>query len=142
VREIEADAAVEMFARVAGTQDYIRVIAYYRRDDPYAVALIFDAGDTQTIWHISREEAWKTFIDGEGTGIGDVRLRLVEHDQVLVRLTSPAEPGLADESMEILLARRPFASMLRRSTVAVPRGAEFHHVDIDRWIHEFLRGCS
>lgn len=146
MREIEADAAVEMYARIAGTQRYIKVIAFYRRDDPYAVALVFDAGDTQTIWHLSRDLAWETFIYGKAAGMGDVRLCLVDHDMVLLRLTSPIlgaiPPDPPDESMEILLSRRPLASMLRRSAVVVPRGAEFHYVDVDKWLDRIMRECS
>lgn len=144
--QIEADAAVEMYGRVAGTQNYLKVIAFYQRVDPYALSLCFDSGDTQTIWRIARDVAWETFIYGKASGIGDVRLCLVEHDMVLLRLTSPIlgaiPPGPPDESMEIVLGRRPLASMLRRSAIVVPRGAEFHHIDVDRLIAQIMRECS
>ena len=111
----------------------------YEPEDPYAVHVIFHAGSTEASGEVSWSFARQLLADGmsEPTGIGDVRVwpwASPRGDFVALALSSPDGNALFEVPRSILVR------FLRRTYVAVPRGRESDHLDVDAAVNRLLAG--
>jgi hypothetical protein len=103
----------------------------YDPDDPYAES----AGGEPVRWSFARE-LLVTGLD-EPAGIGDVRVwpwASPRGDFVALALSSPDGNALFEVPRSILVR------FLRRTCVAVPRGRESDHLDVDAAVNRLLAG--
>lgn len=105
----------------------------YASSDPYAVTVIFDAGIVPIRWSFARSLLCEGL--DQRAGLGDVRIwpwEPVGGDFLALGLSSP------DGTSLFKVPRSTTVRFLRRSFVAVPRGWESSHIDVDSWIRQLL----
>jgi hypothetical protein len=116
----------------------VRASLRYDPDDPYAVHVLFhaeSAGSEPVSWSFARE----LLVAGlnEPAGVGDVRVwpwAIPRGDFVALTLSSPDGNALFEVTRSILVR------FLRRTYVAVPRGRESDHLDVDAAVNRLLAG--
>jgi hypothetical protein len=116
----------------------VRASLRYDPDDPYAVNVLFhaeSAAGEPVSWSFARE----LLVTGleESAGIGDVQVwpwASSRGDFVALALSSPDGTALFEVPRSILVR------FLRRTYVAVPRGRESDHLDVDAAVNRLLAG--
>ncbi len=141
---VEVETSLWLVARDADALP-VRASLRYDPDDPYAVHVLFHAestGGEPVRWSFARE-LLLTGLD-EPAGVGDVRVwpwaRPPESgasrrgDFITLVLSSPEGNALFEVPRSVLVR------FLRRTYVAVPRGRESDHLDLDGMVNRLLAG--
>jgi hypothetical protein len=114
----------------------VRASLRFDPEDPYAVHVLFhaeSAAGEPVGWSFARE-LLVTGLD-EPAGIGDVRVwpwANTRGDFVALALSSPDGNALFEVPRSVLVR------FLRRTYIAVPRGRESEHLDVDAAINRLL----
>jgi hypothetical protein len=114
----------------------VRASLRYDPDDPYAVHVLFhaeSAGGDPVSWFFARDLV-VTGLD-EPAGMGDVRVwpwASARGDFVALALSSPDGDALFEVPRGVL------ARFLRRTFMAVARGRESEHLDVDAAVNRLL----
>jgi hypothetical protein len=132
---VEVETSLRLVAPDA-TALPVRASLRFDPEDPYAVHVLFhaeSAAGEPVGWSFARE-LLVTGLD-EPAGIGDVRVwpwASTRGDFVALALSSPDGNALFEVPRSILVR------FLRRTYIAVPRGRESEHLDVDAAISRLL----
>jgi hypothetical protein len=109
----------------------------YDTDDPYAISIHFDSCGEDLTWTFARDILVQAM--DEAAGLGDVRawpVRCRRGRDVIMLALSNSEEEEYDVLFEI--PREPVARFLRHTFLAVPRGEESAHIDLDSVVNALL----